>query len=601
MLRSISALAALSLFVSAASAQCFISQYGTLVGLGDDVVFPDVPMNISFPMGINYTHAAISTNGVIFLSTGTATGTTNSGYPSLATFQGAAGSSPRISAMWNDLEFLASNSAGVYFNDTIPGKFVVTWANAWEWNTTSPIFTVQAQLFSNGDVVFTYGSNAQTTAADSTSGLSEGNGIATVPDVDLLAGNNLSASRFMRELHAAGTFDLAGQSVTFVNLGAAYFQTIAACPSAYHQNYGTGCYNISDSFYHYMDNCSTAPAVLNGQSMVLTPAGSGYVVTWGGGVYVPPGGGAITLAITDDSEVQQTPSVALSTPSGPVSPLFIHGNGMISHAANNGIQPINYTPDVGGFLSAPATGFFSWHDYNTSEVGSGQIKYEEVVVGSNTIAYITWDQVENYSNPVVVNPSTLQFQLNLNTGVVTMVWVNIDGNTTSPFGSAHLIGWGPIGVSADGGSLNLATALPLVTSTSNVQALALSAAPSPVSSGVSGTTVIYTTTNIPEIVPSSGVYISTNIISLGGIPAGLDLGFLGAPGCNAYVLSLDYMQAMIGGPTNTVTLAIPAGVPSGTQLFAQSIALVTPNSLPNGQNAFGMTVSNGVLSYIAPF
>src|SRR3990167_7712110 len=42
------------------------------------------------------------------------------------------------------------------------------------------------------------------------------------------------------------------------------------------------------------------------------------------------------------------------------------------------------------------------------------------------------------------------------------------------------------------------------------------------------------------------------------------------------------------GATNSLTtqFQVPAGVAYGTQLFAQSVALIAPNSLPNGQNAF---------------
>ncbi len=57
------------------------------------------------------------------------------------------------------------------------------------------------------------------------------------------------------------------------------------------------------------------------------------------------------------------------------------------------------------------------------------------------------------------------------------------------------------------------------------------------------------------------------------------------------------------GATNSLTtqFQIPAGVAYGTQLFAQSVALIAPNSLPNGQNAFGATVSNGLATFISNF
>jgi hypothetical protein len=604
-LRSLTLTAALPLLAAAANAQCFVSQFGTLVGTGDDVVFAPQAMNITFPLGglsATYTHAEISTNGVVYLSNGGATGGTNSGYPSQATFAGAAGQAPRIAPMWTDLELTVGNNAGVYFNDTIPGRFVITWANAWEWNTTAPIFTVQCQLFANGDVTFTYGPNAQSTAADVTAGVSAGNGVAIAADVDLSTGGNTATGQYMRELTLAGAFDLGGKSVTFTPAAGGFVETAGPCVTAYHDTYGKGCYDISDSFYQFFADSAGVPAALNGQSLTLTPAGSSYLAIWGGGTYAPPPATASALTVGDDGETTVAPSVPLSTPTGPVTLLYVHGNGMVSHAANNGIAPVSYVPDAAGFLDAPATGFFSWHDYNTSEVGSGAVKYHEATVGSDVIAYVTWDDVESYASPETQNRSTLQFQLNLSTGIVTMVWVAMDGNASSAYGSAHLVGWGPVGPSANGGSLNLATALPLVTSPSNVLSMAMSAAPNPISTTTTGTTVTYTATNVPPFSPTAGVYVSMHILSLGQVATGLDLGFLGAPGCNAYVTTLDYTQANVGfTSTAAYTFAVPPGVPAGTQIYSQTAALITPNSLPNGQNAFGLTVSNGVLSYISQF
>jgi hypothetical protein len=239
---------------------------------------------------------------------------------------------------------------------------------------------------------------------------------------------------------------------------------------------------------------------------------------------------------------------------------------------------------------------FYLRDYNEAEAGSGRIKREEVVVGSDTILYVTWDNVENYSNPLVANPGTMQMQMNLTTGVVTIVWTNVDANATSGFGSSHLVGYTPAGASNDGGSVDLATTLPVVTASLNMSALSLAASPAP----TAGATVVYTTNNIPEFAPTSGLYVAVNIISLGGVPApGLDLGFLGAPGCAALIATLDMTQAMVGvTPSQTVSFPLPLTVPTGFQFFSQSAALFAPNTLPNGQNAFGMTTSNGISSLV---
>ena len=40
---------------------------------------------------------------------------------------------------------------------------------------------------------------------------------------------------------------------------------------------------------------------------------------------------------------------------------------------------------------------------------------------------------------------------------------------------------------------------------------------------------------------------------------------------------------------------------SGLELYAQGVNLIVPNSLPNGQNAFGMTLSNGMRQRISSF
>lgn len=91
-------------------------------------------------------------------------------------------------------------------------------------------------------------------------------------------------------------------------------------------------------------------------------------------------------------------------------------------------------------------------------------------------------------------------------------------------------------------------------------------------------------------------------VTMEQIPGGLDLTFLGAPGCNAYVTTLDLTQAMVGlTPTNSVSLQLPPLLPVGTQIYSQTAGLIQPFSLPNGQNAFGLTVSNGLRSFISSF
>ena len=68
----------------------------------------------------------------------------------------------------------------------------------------------------------------------------------------------------------------------------------------------------------------------------------------------------------------------------------------------------------------------------------------------------------------------------------------------------------------------------------------------------------------------------------------------------ALIGSLDVILNMVGvTPTQSVLFPIPAGVPVGTTIWSQSASLIAPNSLPNGQNAFGLTTSNGVETFIS--
>lgn len=615
---TLSRLLAVTAVCAVLPAQCFETNFGTLCpqsggpdGLGDDVLFDVQPLNLSFPMGGvagAYTHCEVQTNGVIFLSNGAPTGATTQGFSNnnnvqIANLRGAPGSAPRIAPFWRDLVADAVNGGGVYLNDTIAGKVVITWDNMVQFNTTSPVFTVQAQLFANGDVSFYYGSSTDS-AAPVICGVSEGDDVPIVPEVNLSAGGNVSGQNWMFERFATGTFDLAATCIEFSDNGSGYTQSVSDAAS--HTSYGAACYGIAtESIYQDFAQASLASAALDGgESMVFTPTADGYAVTWGGANYITTTGAATPLAVGDDGEVGVTPSMPLPSPFGAASELRVHGNAIVSLGATPQDfpgAPNVYTPTVAALENATQTAFWSWHDYNTNESGSGQVTYDEQNHG-DMIALITWSDVESFSQPAGPNPSTLQFQLNLNTGVVAIVWLNIDDDDTAQFGSGHLIGFSPGGASAAGNSVDLATALPYTTQP-DIEPIQLSASPNPVSTATTGTLVTYTTTNIPEAGPGTGVYVAANILSLAGVPEpGVELSFLGAPGCFAHVLTLDLIQAMIGvSPTESVSFQIPAGVTPGILLYSQSIALVIPNSLPNGQNAFGLTTSNGVRSFITNF
>jgi len=105
LLLTVSAVAAMS---ALATAQCFETNLGTSIGLGDDLVLAVTPMNITFPMGgiaASYTHVQPTTNGLCYLTNGVAAvGATGTGYSSAAAtmvtnLRGLAGQNPRIGSL----------------------------------------------------------------------------------------------------------------------------------------------------------------------------------------------------------------------------------------------------------------------------------------------------------------------------------------------------------------------------------------------------------------------------------------------------------------------------------------------------------------------
>ena len=602
MQRLILSIAAAPMLAAIATAQspCFESNFGVLAplatgspGYGDDVTFDLAPMNISFPLGgisPTYTHASISDNGIMYLTTGGASNGAvgaGNGYQNLGYFTGQAGDDPRIAPFFGDLWSDPVNGGGVYINNTIPGKFVVTWSNMVEWwATTQPgqpaIFTFQAQLFDTGEVVFYYGPNCANltypTQLAVRCGVSEANGVLDPGSLDLSTPQTQLASFCVYEEFLTGTtFDLADSSVNFLNAGSGFVTVAGPCTPAINTSYGEGCYDISDSVFELMDATSMD---LNGQ--IITgisnggAPGTGYLlqVTTGAGNLVP-GPTAVVLALGDDAE----------TPAGTLG-LSVGSNGWVSTAAGNSLA---FAPSVATFLNQPNDQVSAWTDLQPNAAGSGQVYYEE----SGTEATVTYDGVYGWGttdqNFIQIKYDTVTGNFSIEFGVTGL---------TNP--ESWLIGHSPAGPSTQAAPTDLSAVTTTVVSSINVDALALAASGAPISTGTTSSTVTYTTSNMIEAGP--GVYVGINIISTIQSNPGVPLAFLGAPGCNAYVGSLAFTQAMVGASsTQSVTFPIPVNVPSGFEIYSQSVNLVVPNSLPNGQNAFGLTTSNGIRSFISSF
>jgi hypothetical protein len=325
----------------------------------------------------------------------------------------------------------------------------------------------------------------------------------------------------------------------------------------------------------------------------------------GGGAYLAPSGGAVTLAPGDDVEIDLTPSIAFPHVSGPISTPSVSANGHINMAAIPSGNSTLAWGDVNALLNAAVASFRSNADYDLDPADSpGQIKHEEI---ANIL--FTWENTERFGAASNGFSDRFQFQMNLLSGVVVIVWDNMD-NSGGGTAIDTVVGYSPGSGSIDCGSIDLATALPIVTSVDvpAVPPLTLSASPAPVfTPGGSSVPITYQVNNLRDLSPFvPGFYLATLVFSFNPpiVPGGIDLTLVGidAPGCNLLVGSLDVLYNI--SPTSTShgeVVVVPQPLSPGTTFYVQAANFLIPNSLPNGQNGFGLIVSNGVKSYFELF
>ncbi|MCU0866981.1 MAG: hypothetical protein MUC36_24610 [Planctomycetes bacterium] len=357
-----------------------------------------------------------------------------------------------------------------------------------------------------------------------------------------------------------------------------------SCPAT--GSFGEGCYTRCGSFYQQFTGLSPAPlasAAMSGRRLTLVPGSGGYTVQQGTVAFLPPTAAATVLAHGDDTEIQVALPTPFPYPGGVATDFFVHANGFISVASNDTLPGgPNWVPSLGLFLNAPAAGWWSWHDYNPSEAGSGQVSWQQV----GSLLVFTWNGVENY--PVgTPNPSTWQLQFDLTNGRVHYVWQTID-----PIGSGgfllddHLVGYSPGGVSPDCGPVDITTLTSVALREPERYPLALTASAAP----VPGTTISLDTANV-----TNPFGFGINFLTLARIPApGIDLGILGAPGCRALVdINTGVGNAIsntgLGGLTLSISLPVPISPAlPGLSIFSQSVWLDA------AENPAGLITSNGL-------
>jgi len=339
-------------------------------------------------------------------------------------------------------------------------------------------------------------------------------------------------------------------------------------------NYGIGCVGRFMSIYELFP---MVPSIdLSNRAIRMLNTGSAYVVLPSTAAFVAPSGTATNLMLSDDSETLRSLSTPLPYPGGSTPSLNICSNGHIATASNG--NAMDYTPTPAEFLGWNNTAWAVWRDFYPTTTGPDNVWFEEVA----GVAYITWLNVLAYVGTTQgTTPSTFQFQFDLTTGDVTLVFLSLDTVSVSAYGQAWLVGYSPGGPSLDPGSVDLTTALPIALDTIDLGPPLVLAAQRP----IANTTINLTTSNIPAGSPFGAIL-------LGLANPNASLAGIGMPGCTRYTDGLVTLLFIAPGTTVVTTLAVPNAV--GVTLTAQS-AVYCPAA---GFTPLGAIASQGVSLFI---
>ena len=461
-------------------------------------------------------------------------------------------------------------------------------------NSTSLNFSHQISVASDGNVWAAGFSNGDVLKLDATTGAMLTSFVASGARgvYELQNGNVLWSS-------SSGTFVWDGTASTLVHAGAGSHFHLAPTGVAFHKHVGTGCHTHridQSNLFQLFGDVPAAKAALDGNALRFTLSGNSYVANWipgGASGYITPSLGATIVANVSTGHETFTPSAAIPVAGGSASSWTVSSEGYLTAGSVGNQLASDTTPALTDTDEETGLAFYTWFTQNPTEAGSGKIKWEEVA-GK---LCVTFEGVECAAGTPTLSPSTYQFQIDMVTGEVTMLWVSMaPSNTTSDvLVGCTLAGAGLVPVSQTLSAVVNDTVDPDLT----LEPLTLFASPRPVINP--STSMTYTISNIPETSPGSGLYLSTMFLSVTPLPGGVDLtGILTTvPGCNIYIATLDVNigTAVTLAPTNVVpfTFSTPVFAPGNT-IGAQAVAFFDAAfPLQNGESS-GFLFSNGVVS-----
>lgn len=566
-LAALGALLATFGLLSAQSASCYEPDFGTLVGNGDDMLFPASNLGFSFPFaGTSFTQIRISTNGFVHLgNNGTSSGCCASA-ASLLVSQPA-----RIAVLWTDL--VVDPPGGVYLK-TLPGIAVVTWHRAVEYGIGTN-FTLQLQLVSDGTITMWY--HPATAIVDfyhqCLTGVSPGNGAVDPGSIDITASlpfNSNTQPTIYEEWVNPPWFDLGGRALAFLPNGTnGYVLVDRGCPFAASTAplVGHGCPALLLPNAEFYELFGAGSMDLGNSAIELIPTGTGYVVQQSAAAFVPP---TNALVMGDDQVIVQALGFTFTHPGGSITSVGQCSNGFLW--LDNGLSTITtYTPSVSELLQQGPRFCAVWVDLNPSS--GGTVYYDT----TPTSALFTWSNVELYASSI--DHVTFQVQLH-NDGRIIVVYQSMSVIEES------IVGYSRGGNVPDPGSVDLSASMPFPTGTGTTS---VPVRLIPLSSPAIGGTFTLSAIDLPAAT-------LLGLLVLGLTPVSIDLSGLGMPGCTLY----ETLDATLAFPAASPSANQSINIPNATTLVGFAMRAQVAVLVP-GINPFGFVTTNAVAVTVGTF
>lgn len=355
--------------------------------------------------------------------------------------------------------------------------------------------------------------------------------------------------------------------------------------SAHYITLGDGCYFRPHAFYDNFPNGATAPAVANtGEQWIYS--GSNYIVVNSPVAYVTPTSSNLALGTYGSSSSANwddaltapiTLPFTFPYPNGSTNTITISSNG---HVYLESVVDNSY--DVCGslygsilpFRDGPAQIAAYFHDLDLTVGGS--LHYD--IDPNGQFVIITWQLVQEWGVPAAVN--TMQLTLDI-AGNVSLYLGNLGNQSAS---NNAVVGFTPGHGASLPTEVNLATQLPYTSGDGSIPPIL----------GMDARPVIGTTPNIVTTNVTLGSLLQVLCAGDQLLPAPVDLGFLGMPGCNLHINPFVFLTNTIS-PNNTFVQ--PFAIPNSPALQNQQLTFQAAPLTP-GLNALGLLTSNGICTRI---